>query len=434
MPPRRCWPRTFWRRRTIARLRTGKATDGDRAEPEWESRLTISVGPQKADLVGSDQKAIQAAVDYMANWGGGTVRVLPGTYRLRNAVFLRPGVRILGSGADSVLVKAPEIQAKLSQDADLWDQEVTLGDASGLEVGDGVCLEVNNVRHQGHYVIRRTLMARSGNRFKLDRSLGDDDFTLRGNANVRTLFPLICGENVAGAAIEDIALDGNRPNQEVLYHNWGNYIGGIWLDHCNGTRIRKVISRNSCADGISWQTCHDVTAEDCFCEGNNGFGMHAGTGSQRPVVRRSRLERNYIGFYFCYGVRNGLVENNVMADNETCGVSTGNKDTDNLVRANQIRGNKESGVLFRALDTVSAPHRTRVEENEITDNGGEAGIGIDVQGQVRTATIARNRIRETRQPMKRIGVRIGARTQDVQLVDNRIDGFATAVADLHRTE
>lgn len=410
-----------------------RAITGDRVEPAWESRLTITVGPRKADLVGGDEKVIQAAVDYMAGWGGGTVHILPGTYRLRNAVFLRSGVRILGSGTDSILVKAPEVKSKLAEDADFWDQEVTLADPSGFEVGDGICLQVDNVRHRGHYIIRRTLMARSGNRFKLNRSLEDDDFTLHGGAHVMTLFPLMCGEGVTDAVVEDIALDGNKASQETLYHFWGNYVAGIWLDRSNGIRIRKVTSRGSCADGISWQTSHDVTVEDCHCHDNVGFGLHPGSGSQRPVARGNRLERNYIGFYFCYGVRNGVVENNVIVDSETSGVSIGQKDTDNLVRANQIEGSKEVGVLFRALDPVAAPHRNRVEDNAIVDSGGESGIGVDVQGQVHTVTIARNRIRETRQPMKRIGVRIGARATDVQLVENRIEGFAVDVADLRKS-
>jgi hypothetical protein len=82
---------------------------------------------------------------------------------------------------------------------------------------------------------------------------------------------------------------------------------------------------------------------------------------------------------------------------------------------------------------VWAPHRNRLEDNEIVDSGGESGVAIDVQGQVQTVVLARNRIRETRQPMKRIGVRIGVRAQDVQLLQNRIEGFATDIADLRKT-
>ena len=49
-----------------------RATLGDSVvEPAWEQRLTITVGPANADLVGTNEKAIQAAVDYIARFGGG---------------------------------------------------------------------------------------------------------------------------------------------------------------------------------------------------------------------------------------------------------------------------------------------------------------------------------------------------------------------------
>src|SRR5439155_12125040 len=78
-----------------------RAIAGDVVEPDWNERVTISVGPENADLVGASDRVIQAAVDYVARKRGGTVRVLPGTYRLRNSVFLQSRVRILGSGTDS---------------------------------------------------------------------------------------------------------------------------------------------------------------------------------------------------------------------------------------------------------------------------------------------------------------------------------------------
>ena len=146
-----------------------KATDGDGvAEPDWEKRLSISVGPKKADLVGTNEKALQAAVDYMARMGGGTVQMLPGEYRLRNAVHLRDKVRILGSGEDSVLIKEASVKVKLADDSDWYDQEITLENATGFKVGDGVCLRAKNPHDGGNTVIKRTLMARSGNRFKLN--------------------------------------------------------------------------------------------------------------------------------------------------------------------------------------------------------------------------------------------------------------------------
>ncbi|MCP4641931.1 MAG: hypothetical protein GY851_15930, partial [bacterium] len=115
-----------------------RATSGDTAvEPAWDEVLTVTVGPDQADLCGTSERAIQAGIDYVARLGGGTVHVLPGTYTLRNSVFLRPGVRLLGSGLDSVLVKAPMVETTLAVDSDWFDQEITLADATGCEVGDG---------------------------------------------------------------------------------------------------------------------------------------------------------------------------------------------------------------------------------------------------------------------------------------------------------
>ena len=85
-------------------VKTPRATSGDSVEPDWNQRLTLTVGPRAADLVGSTEKVVQAAVDSIARWGGGTVRILPGMYRFRNAVYLQSNVRLLGSGLDSVIV------------------------------------------------------------------------------------------------------------------------------------------------------------------------------------------------------------------------------------------------------------------------------------------------------------------------------------------
>ena len=57
-------------------IRNPRATSGDhRAEPNWEERLTVTVGQEQGDIVGKTDKAIQAAVDMVARLGGGTVKL-----------------------------------------------------------------------------------------------------------------------------------------------------------------------------------------------------------------------------------------------------------------------------------------------------------------------------------------------------------------------
>ena len=402
-----------------------KATDGDGvAEPDWEKRLSISVGPKKADLVGTNEKALQAAVDYMARMGGGTVRVLPGEYRLRNAVHLRDKVRILGSGEDSVLIKEASVKVKLADDSDWYDQEITLENATGFKVGDGVCLRAKNPHDGGNTVIKRTLMARSGNRFKLNAGLRKN-LWLSGNPTAATLFPLLNCEHVKHVAIENITLDGNRANNENLN---GNYAGCIFAQDCSRLTFRNVEARNYNGDGMSWQICHDVVVENCHSHDHNGLGLHPGSGSQRPVMRGNKLERNNIGIFFCWGVRHGIAENNINIENDI-GISIGHRDTDNFILNNDVLRSKKGGIVFRpdARGKDFGPHRNRVEKNRIIDSGNEAGIGVEVRGNIRDITLKANEIRETRGAQQRVGVHVGEETKDVKLIDNKIEGFKTPV-------
>ncbi|MEO7652163.1 MAG: right-handed parallel beta-helix repeat-containing protein [Bryobacteraceae bacterium] len=410
-------------------VRSPRATSGDAIEPEWKERLTITVGPDKADLAGSTEKVVQAAVDSIARWGGGTVKILPGTYRFRNAVYLQNNVRIQGSGLDSMIVKEASAIAKLSRNSDWFDQEITFADAGGFQVGDGVCLRVKNTSAGGLDVIKRTLVARNGNRFKLDSGLRKNVW-LMGEPKVEGLFPLFSGENIAGVTIENIALDGNKANNGNLD---GNYAGCIWMQDCNRIIFRGVTAKNYNGDGISWQICHDVLVEDCHSLDHTGLGLHPGSGSQRSLIRRNRMTGNDQGLFFCWGVRWGLAENNYIEGSKRYGISIGHHDTDNIVRNNQIRASGEVGVLFRKERTAEFQgNRNVIEKNQILGLTGESGVGIDVQGQTQSIQILGNEIRETQAPSKRIGIRIGPDTDRITLAGNRIQGFAEELLDLRK--
>jgi hypothetical protein len=404
-----------------------RATSGDPVEPNWEHRIKVSVGPGKADIVGSDHRVIQAAVDYVAGLGGGTIQVLPGTYRFRNAVRLRSGVRIVGSGLDSVCIKEPSVKTLLSENSDWYDREVTLTDASGFEIGDGIVLRTKNPNNGSFDTYKRTLIARSGNRFKLDEMLVENFWT-KGGASAATLFALFDGFRVADIAIENICLDGNRANNEFLN---GNYVGCIFLRESNRIQMRKVTARNFNGDGISWQVCHDVRVEDCQSHDHAGYGLHPGSGSQRTVVTTSKLERNDIGFFFCWGVKWALVENNAMLDNKRFGVSIGHNDTDNVVRNNEVQRSGKTGIYLRQEHGPTfSPSRNHIEANRVVDSGAENGVAVDIEGVTESVMLKNNTLVETRQPAARIGVRISKEAKQIVLAENRIDGFSTSVLDL----
>ena len=149
-------------REGLPRVTDRRARSGDDAnDPKWDERLTITVGPKKADLVGSNEKVLQAAVDYISRFGGGTVKVLPGTYTLRNSVYLRSGIRILGSGTDSVLLKGPSCKVALSDEASCIDVDrgerfalvddqrpTTLQPDLALEIGIDLTFEVHAFKNR----------------------------------------------------------------------------------------------------------------------------------------------------------------------------------------------------------------------------------------------------------------------------------------------
>ncbi|QDV48230.1 right-handed parallel beta-helix repeat-containing protein [Gimesia fumaroli] len=404
-----------------------RATDGDqRFEPDWDERISISVGTDRGDIVGSSDKALQAAIDYIAGKGGGTVRILPGTFTLRNALHLPSRIRLLGSGPETIITKGASETVALSEDSDWYDQEITLEKSAGFQVGDGVVLISKNPNTGSQDVIKRTLVARSGNRFKLNDGLRKN-LWLSGKPTASSLFPLLTSEYTKNVVIENLTLDGNRKNNTNLN---GNYGGCIFLQDCNRYTIRDVTTRNYNGDGISFQICHDVKVEHCHSHDNAGLGVHPGSGSQRPQIINSRFENNHIGLFWCWGVKYGLAEKNQLTGNNF-GISIGHNDTDNIMRENVISNSGKVGILFRddARGKNFWANRNTVVKNQIINSGADQGVAIDITGKTSDLIITDNTIVEQRKPMQRTGIRIGPDAGTVKLADNQIQGFMKSIDD-----
>ncbi len=408
-----------------------RATDGDaRIEPDWDERFTLTVGTKRGDLIGSSDRVLQAAVDCVARRGGGTVQLLEGTFVLRNAVFLPSGIRLQGRGDDTVLTRGPSESVSLAADSDWYDQEITLQQAGGFRPGDGVTLFGTDPRYNRPIVIKRTLTARSGNRFRLNDGLREN-LWLAGRPRCTSLFPLLTSERTSDIVIGSLVLDGNGAQCENLN---GNYGGCIFLQDCVRCTIDAVTARNYNGDGISFQVCHDVVVKNCFSHDNADLGLHPGSGSQRPLIQNNRLHRNSLGLFWCWGVRYGLAEDNDIAGNRRYGISIGHSDTDNLMRRNRISDSGQAGILFRSDPRGKnfQPDRNTIEQNEIINSGGPEGVAIDITGPTRDLTITGNTLIEQRSPANRIGIRIDDRAGPMQIEGNSITGFRTAIADYRR--
>jgi polygalacturonase len=392
---------------------------------------TISVGQSKEDIVGGDNRALQAAMDYIAGLGGGVVLVGPGEFLMRDSLHLRSHVTVRGTAGKTILKKADGAVSNLAMDGDYGEEQVTVVNSEGFRVGDGIT--VWDSQSGGFHTTVGRITGRRGNTFSFDMPL-NADCLVANQAKAATVFAVISGYNLEGARVEDLIIDGNKQQNVPLNGCRG---GGIFLYRGFGTAIRRCTVKNFNGDGISFQQSNDVVVEGCTSENNTGLGMHPGSGSQRPVVRGCVARNNgEDGLFLCWRVRYGLFEKNLLENNGRYGISIGHKDTDNLLTDNEVRGNKEDGVFFREETEAMAGHRNRLERNVIENNGtGGAAAGIRVRGETHGLVFRENVIRDTRSPEARqqaVGIRIEEGVGPVTLESNQIDA-AKKVEDLRKS-
>jgi parallel beta-helix repeat protein len=120
-----------------------------------------------------------------------------------------------------------------------------------------------------------------------------------------------------------------------------------------------------------------------------------------------------------------LFEDNTLEENGQFGISIGHKDSDNLLRRNVIRLNRQDGVFFRNEALGMAAHRNRLEENVIENNGtGGKAAGIRIRGHTNDLVFQNNTIRDTRSgpaQTQTVGILIEENVRQVILQDNKID-------------
>jgi predicted amidohydrolase len=384
-------------------------------------RPRIRVGGAGAELVGSDHRALQAAVDYVAGLGGGVVEIGEGVFTMRDSLHLRSNVTVRGSGEKAILRKAPSVASRLALDGDFGEEQVTVEDAAGFEVGDGVAIRDDT--SGGFHTTVATITGKDGNTFSISRPLGADCMVGQ-NAKAATVFPVVSGYDVEGAVVEDLVIDGARAENVHLNGCRG---AGIFLYRAHGAVIRRCRVQGYHGDGISFQQSNDVQVLACVSEDNSHLGIHPGSGSQRPRVASCVARRNgEDGLFLCWRVRHGTFEDNQLLDNGRFGISIGHKDTDNLIARNLVRANGHDGIRFRDESEGMAGHRNRLERNVIEDNGRiKAAAGIRIDGETRGVVLRGNTIRDTRagdQKTQRAAIRIGEKAGELRLEDNQLDG------------
>src|SRR6266545_6417374 len=113
---------------------------------KMKERPAITIGRRDADIVGADNRALQAAVDYIAGLGGGIVEIGAGEFLMHDSLHLRSFVTVRGVKGKTILRKAKAASSPLALDGDYGEEQITVANAEGFEVGASVAIWDSNAR------------------------------------------------------------------------------------------------------------------------------------------------------------------------------------------------------------------------------------------------------------------------------------------------
>jgi len=387
-----------------------------------KNEIHISVGIKDAAIVGSDHRALQAAVDYVAALGGGTIHIQPGTYQMEDSLHLRSNLKLIGDSEHTILRKGSGVISPLLTDGDYGEEQVSLTDPTGFEVGGGI--SVCDDASGGFHTTTATIIAQlDQNTFVINKPLQADCMVLK-NAIAKNAFPIISANYAENVEIEGLTIDGNRSANQPLNGCRG---AGIFFYRVNNSQMSDCVVHDYNGDGYSFQQSNDIVIENCQSYHNSNLGFHPGSGSQRPVIRNNTAYENEgDGLFLCWRVRHGIFEGNELRSNGQYGISIGHKDSDNLLIDNLVLSNASHGIYFRNEPECTGGHRNRLEANGIYNNGTQGdGNGITIDGETNDIGIVNNWIgnkTEYGNATQRVGIVVGKKAKRIEISENEITG------------
>ena len=389
----------------------------------------ITIGAKSADIIGRDETAVQSAILLAGSRGISKVRILKGVYKCKNSIFLKSGIELSGENNETILQRYPPVKSPVLRSIHHYERVVPVKWPDLFPIGCGIKIKGMGWRSKTEVFVRATVIAKNGHELLVDKPyLGENFWLEEGRVNISTLVPVIYGENLNNLSINKIQIDGKIPFKGMNYADGA----GIYLKNCRQVNLRDIYSHHNNGDGIGFEFSNDVTVDNCLLE-NNVLPIHAGSGSLRMNVRNNKLINNKDGFYFCWGIQHGILEENEIRNNSTYGISVGFHDSHNIIRRNRVVDNKQVGIFFRAGQHPSqSPCDDLVEDNLIENNGpkdGALGIKVSFGNNIR---ISRNKIRENRRGKDTVGILVEKTARKVRIERNLTSGFAKDVFDCRK--
>jgi hypothetical protein len=382
-----------------------------------EVKTTLRVGGPDADVKGFDRRAIQMAIDAVAETGG-VVRLDPGIYHLIAPVSLRSNVSLIGAGNETILKKMEGIQTRFVVDADYGELKLTVENPDGFV--PGMKIQVTDEDQNSCWNVSTAYITDiQDNVIYIDDYLIRDYRADRGGlvSNASSVIEIIGAENVL---VADLTADGNKA---VNYRADGCNSAGIIMLKSRNVTIDHVHVKDFNGEGISWQITENVTVRNSEISGSGNIGLHPGTGSPLAVIENNDVHDNTVdGLFICWRVYKSLVKDNQFHDNGRFGICTGHKDTDVLFDSNHIYRNGSDGVNLRGEREANAPHRNTFSNNIIENNGRNgSGYGFSINSPARDLVLQNNIIRDTEKGTQKAAIFIYENGVEPKLENNQID-------------
>lgn len=335
-----------------------------------EKTRVLTVGATDADLVGADGATIQQAINQLAEDGGGTVRVLPGTYVCSDAIRLRSHIHLIGEMESTLLVHGPIPASPLTLDADIGEKEITPVCADGFKPGMGVVLRdrtKSNILATMPLIIDRV---ENGTLYVNDWII--HDWCAEDAGCVVAYTPLIHAFEVEDVVVDGFTLDGSVENPPPELDDLCG--GNLYFRRVQGGTVRNVISHHAYGDGIRFGQSQDIIVTDCEVHDNLNYGVHPGSQTRPVHISNAHIHHNGSdGLYICWGVRDSVFEQCEIHHNghrlHRTGICIGHKDTDNLIANNHIHSNHKHGIHIREKTAANGAHRNTFRGNLVENNG-----------------------------------------------------------------
>ncbi len=366
--------------------------------------------------------AIQSVINSLRPEGGRII--LPAMdMTLDRGLELRSGIEVVGQGESTVLRKGPGRVYPLTGYHNYGMRDVPLQFTEGLEVGMTVCV-LDDIR-RGFYETFTRIDWIDGQWVGLEHGIAAD-YIASDAPRLTTAYPMIFGHAIAGAAIRDLTLEGNRAEQDAAMG--GCRGGAIYFAGSRDLEVTGVRQRDYDGEGLSFQMCRDVVIRDSTFDANAGNGMHPGAGSTNCLFEGcSSAGNGRSGFFFCVRA-NHITVNECSFESNSIGISVGTRDCHNAIESCRIVHNRGEGVLLRPEGVRPVEvHSVRIAHCEIAGNAFQEGEGqVAIHANAHDVIIEDNRITGSDRLVP--AVYAAPTASDIYLADNTIRNCGEAVS------